>query len=101
MVKYNKEKYNLFVIKIKKELIMNIGLKIKKLRKEKNITQQHLAEILDVSYQAISRWENNITSPDITVLPILSNIFNVTIDYLLDNKIERFNNEKKKVMETR
>ena len=67
---------------------MKFGEFVYKLRKEKNITQQHLAEILDVSYQAISRWENNITSPDITVLPILSNIFNVTIDYLLDNKIE-------------
>lgn len=66
---------------------MNLGLKIKELRKIKKITQQDLAEMLGVSYQAISRWENNITSPDITALPILANIFNVTVDYLLDVNI--------------
>ena len=63
---------------------MNLGNKIKTLRKEHNLTQENLAEMLGVSYQAISRWENNITSPDISTLPILANIFNVTVDYLLD-----------------
>ena len=67
---------------------MNIGLKIKQLRTKNNYTQNDLANMLGVSYQAISRWENNITIPDISVLPLLSNIFNVTIDYLLDNNIE-------------
>ena len=66
---------------------MNLGLKIKELRKLNKITQQDLAEMLGVSYQAISRWENNITSPDITTLPVLANIFNVTVDYLLDVNI--------------
>ena len=63
---------------------MNLGNKIKTLRKQHNLTQENLAEMLGVSYQAISRWENNITSPDINTLPILANIFNVTVDYLLD-----------------
>ena len=66
---------------------MNLGNKIKTLRKEHNLTQENLAEMLGVSYQAISRWENNITSPDISTLPILANIFNVTVDYLLDVNI--------------
>lgn len=66
---------------------MDLGLKIKELRKLRNITQQELANMLGVSYQAISRWENNITSPDITTLPILANIFNVSVDYILDVNI--------------
>ena len=66
---------------------MQLGRRIKELRKKRNITQQDLAEMLGVSYQAISRWENSITSPDITVLPVLANIFNVTVDYLLDVNI--------------
>lgn len=66
---------------------MNLGNKIKKLRKQNNLTQENLAEMLGVSYQAISRWENNITSPDISTLPILANIFDVTVDYLLDVNI--------------
>jgi transcriptional regulator with XRE-family HTH domain len=66
---------------------MQLGRRIKELRKKRNITQQDLAVMLGVSYQAISRWENNITSPDITALPVLANIFNVTVDYLLDVNI--------------
>ena len=66
---------------------MNLGNKIKTLRKQNNLTQENLAEMLGVSYQAISRWENNITSPDISTLPILANIFDVTVDYLLDVNI--------------
>ena len=54
---------------------MNLGNKIKTLRKQNNLTQENLAEMVGVSYQAISRWENNITSPDISTLPILANIF--------------------------
>ena len=73
--------------KINKEEYMNLGNKIKKLRKQNNLTQENLAEMLGVSYQAISRWENNITSPDISTLPILANIFDVTVDYLLDVNI--------------
>lgn len=72
---------------------MNIGLKIKQLRIKNNYTQNNLANMLGVSYQAISRWENNITTPDISILPLLSNLFNVTIDYLLDNNIEDNNDE--------
>ena len=68
---------------------MNLGLKIKELRKVKKITQQDLANMLGVSYQAISRWENNITSPDISALPVLANIFNVTVDYLLDVNVSK------------
>ena len=44
---------------------MNLADKLKELRKAKNVSQEKLAEYLGVSYQAVSKWENNITSPDI------------------------------------
>ncbi|MBE6810800.1 MAG: helix-turn-helix transcriptional regulator [Ruminococcaceae bacterium] len=62
---------------------MQIGMIIKKLRKEKNITQEQLAEYLGISSRAISQWECGKTMPDISQLPIIANIFNVTTDYLL------------------
>ncbi len=68
---------------------MNLGNKIKTLRKQHNLTQENLAEMLGVSYQAVSRWENNITSPDISTLPLLANIFDVTVDYLLDINVSK------------
>ena len=63
---------------------MNIGLKIKQLRREKNITQEELGELVGLSAKAISRWENSTSYPDIMLLPILANIFDVTVDELLD-----------------
>ncbi len=69
---------------------MNIGKKIKEERIKKNWTQEQLATFLNVSSQAVSRYETTITLPDITILPALANLFNVTVDYLLDvNIIEK------------
>lgn len=61
----------------------NFGDHIKTLRKQKGLTQEQVAELLDVSKQSVSRWENNITYPDITFLPILASFYNVTVDQLL------------------
>ena len=63
---------------------MNIGLKIKQLRRERNITQEELGELVGLTAKAISRWENSTSYPDITLLPILANIFEITVDELLD-----------------
>lgn len=63
---------------------MNIGLNIKNLRLAKGMMQEELAEYTGVSSRAVSRWENGITYPDISLLPILANIFEVTVDELLD-----------------
>ncbi|MBE6130235.1 MAG: helix-turn-helix transcriptional regulator [Erysipelotrichaceae bacterium] len=63
---------------------MQLGKRIKELRIENNLTQESLAEQLGVSFQAVSRWENDLTYPDITLLPILANMFDVTVDFLLD-----------------
>ncbi len=78
---------------------MNIGQKIKELRQSNNLTQEELAEQLGVSYQAISRWETCVTYPDITMLPIIARMFDVTVDYLLDVDIVKKQEEIKKVLE--
>ena len=62
---------------------MEIGTIIKRLRREKNITQERLAEYLSLSPQAISRWENGITYPDIATIPAIASFFCVTSDLLL------------------
>ena len=61
----------------------HIGLKIKELRKKKDMTQEKLAECLNVSFQAVSKWETGITYPDISQLPLLADIFGVSADVLL------------------
>ncbi len=78
---------------------MNIGQKIKALRQENNLTQEDLAEALGVSFQAVSRWENGTTYPDITLLPIIASMFDVTIDYLFDMDTYKINDEINKIKE--
>lgn len=60
-----------------------INFKLAELRKKNNLTQQELAEVLNVSYQTISKWENSVVFPDITVLPQISGYFGVSVDALL------------------
>jgi len=62
---------------------MNIGNKIKALRKAKGITQEQLAGAIGISFQAVSKWENGIALPDITLVPMLANYFGVSTDELL------------------
>lgn len=59
------------------------GENLKKLRREKELTQEKLAEILGVSFQAVSKWERGETYPDITMLPEIAAFFGVTTDELL------------------
>ena len=63
---------------------MNIGAKIKFLRKEKKLTQEELAEYLHVSSQAVSKWETGASSPDIDMLPKLAIFFGTSLDNLMD-----------------
>ena len=56
---------------------------IKRLRHEKGVTQEKLAEFLGVSFQSISNWEREEACPDITLLPMIATFFNVTVDELL------------------
>ncbi len=68
---------------------MSIGTTIKKLRRDRNITQEQLAELLGVSTNAVSQWECDKTAPDISHLPVLSNIFEVSADVLLEIDIAK------------
>ncbi|MBE5869101.1 MAG: helix-turn-helix transcriptional regulator [Lachnospiraceae bacterium] len=62
----------------------NIGEVVRELRKKENITQEKLAEALNVSFQSISRWENGLAYPDVTLIPVIANYFQVTTDTLFD-----------------
>ncbi len=63
---------------------MELGKKIKQLRLNKGVTQEALANALGVTYQAVSRWENETTMPDISLLPQISVFFGVSIDELFE-----------------
>ena len=67
---------------------MTIGKRIALLRKEKGLTQEELATHMGVSPQAVSKWENDQTCPDISALPKLSKLLGVTVDELLEGKQE-------------
>lgn len=70
----------------------NISEKIKALRKEKGVSQEKLAQYLNVSFQAVSKWENGNTYPDISLLPEIARFFGVTVDELLS--VEKLDEEK-------
>ena len=77
---------------------MSIGSTIKRLRREKDVTQEQLAEYLGITSRAISQWECDRTAPDISLLPALCHIFGVSSDVLLGIDIERNNEEIKKYL---
>ncbi len=60
-----------------------IGEKIKELRRKHNMTQEKLAEYLCVSYQAISKWENGVSCPDVYMIAPLARLFGISTDELL------------------
>ena len=68
---------------------MTIGKRIAALRREKNLKQDDLAQMLEVSPQAVSKWENDQTWPDISLLPKLAKILGVSVDELLSGKQEQ------------
>lgn len=75
---------------------IKIGENLRKLRIKNELTQEKLAEVFGVSPQAISRWENNSTYPDVTMLPSIANYYNISIDELMGmdeiRNIEKINN---------
>ena len=59
------------------------GQRLQRLRKEKGLTQEDIANKINISPQAVSKWENDISTPDIYILDELANILDVTVDELL------------------
>jgi transcriptional regulator with XRE-family HTH domain len=76
---------------------ITIGNKIKELRKKRGITQEQLAENIGISFQAVSKWENNIALPDITLVPTLASFFEVSIDELFEYKLHELQENVKKI----
>ena len=64
---------------------MEFAKRLQELRKEKNLTQEDLATKLNISPQSISKWENNLSTPDLEMLLNLCHILNVSADYILGN----------------
>ena len=67
----------------KRKVTMNIGTKIKNARTSANLTQEQVAEALDVSRQTVSNWENEKTYPDIVSVIKMSDLYNISLDHLL------------------
>ncbi len=72
---------------------MTFGERLYELRKSKNISQEELAELLDVSRQSISKWENDKAYPEMTRLLFMSEYFDVSLDYLMRGTEENENKE--------
>ena len=61
---------------------MTVGKRIAKCRKDKNLSQEYVAEQLGVSRQAVSKWENDLSAPDTYNLIALAKLFNVSVEYI-------------------
>lgn len=69
---------------------IRIGEKIRSLRKQKNLSQEVLAQFLGVSFQAVSKWENGTAMPDVSMIPAIASFFDVSTDELFEfNRIEQ------------
>lgn len=68
-----------------------ISSKIRSLRKGRGMTQEQLAEVLSVSAQSVSKWENNISAPDIELLPMIARYFGITMDEFFNYRLDALN----------
>ena len=72
----------------RRRTMKSIGRKIHTLRKNKHLTQEQLAEALSVSAQSVSKWENQISTPDVALLPIIARYFGITMDELFNYRLD-------------
>ena len=68
---------------------INVGGIILKLRKEKTLTQEQLSEVFGVSVAAVSKWETGMASPDIALLPVIADFFDISVDRLLGHDMSK------------
>ena len=72
---------------------MNLGNKIRELRRSRNLTQEKLAASLNISAQAVSKWEMGASYPDMTMIPTLAVFFKVSLDELFDFDVSNVDKE--------
>ncbi len=70
-----------------------LGETISSLRKEKNMTQNNLAEKMNVTDKAVSKWERNLSCPDVNSIPKLAEILDVSVEELLNAQIKQDNSK--------
>ncbi len=78
---------------------INLGNKIREFRKKKGITQEALAAVLSVSPQAVSKWESNLTYPDMATVPAIARYFGVSLDTLFDYNVAEIQEKVDKIKE--
>ncbi len=76
---------------------VQIGNKIKNLRKAKNMSQEVLANHLGVTFQAVSKWENETAMPDVALIPVIAAFFGVSTDELFDYNLFEIEREVEKI----
>ncbi len=77
-------------------MILKLGEKLSRLRKENNYTQEQLADVLGVSQQSVSKWESDIAYPETEKLIRLARLFNCSTDYLLKDECNNCARERAK-----
>lgn len=75
---------------------IKLGNKIKSLRKQKNISQEILAQALGVTFQAVSKWETGTAMPDVAMIPAIASFFEVSTDELFDFNLQE---QERRIME--
>jgi len=76
----------------------NIGGNIRKLRIEKQVTQEQLADYLSISSQAVSKWENGVTTPDIYLLPRIAEFFGTSIDEIFKTDMKGYRHKAERLL---
>lgn len=85
-MRYSKYQIPVLILIQQVQGVLRMRLMIAELRKNKGISQQELATVMGVAHQTVSKWETNVTFPDITLLPQLAQYFDVSVDELLGLK---------------
>ncbi len=88
---------SIFNRKEKNESTETLGMRIAHFRKAKGYTQEEFSQLLGVTAQAVSKWENDLSCPDIMLLPKIAQLFEISTDELLGGASHKPTEEKQKV----
>lgn len=71
---------------------MSLGKKIKEERIKNNLSQRQLGALLNVTQQAIGKWEKDLSEPDITALKLMADCFKISLDYFFERNFKIYDN---------